>query len=235
MQHLKIKSKLFKYLLPQRTQYASWTLLSKILHKIETRGLYKISYTLKSWFLPRAIRNDFNYDMFCEFLMIKPFLPKTCASMLDIGSGLSAYNVYVSALYKNAVHISLLDKTQIDRKTYFYFNDKAAFYNSLNEAKELLIENGVPADTISTMEVTPTYDIPDKKFDVVLSLLAWGHHFPVSLYIDKVYAQMNEGAVLILDVRKNTDGEKVLEKYFKQFTVIQEDKRSHRYCLVKGL
>ncbi|MEN9605041.1 MAG: hypothetical protein RJB39_726 [Candidatus Parcubacteria bacterium] len=235
MRNLKITSKLFKYLLPQRTQYANWTLLSKVLHKIETRGFYKISYALKSWFLPRAIRNDFNYDMFCEFLMIKHFLPAQCTNMLDIGSGLSAYNVYVSEYYKNQVHLYLLDKTQIDRKTHFYFQDTASFYNSLIEAKLLLVDNGVPEKNISTMEVTGSNDIPNQKFDLVLSLLAWGHHFPVSTYIDKVYSNMNDGAVLILDVRKNTDGEETLRKYFKNFVVIQEDKRSHRYCLVKGM
>lgn len=41
--------------------------------------------------------------------------------------------------------------------------------------------------------------------DLVISLVSWGFHFPVSTYLDQVHDLLREGGRLILDLRKRKD------------------------------
>ncbi len=68
------------------------------------------------------------------------------------------------------------------------------------------------------------------SLDVVISLLAWGFHFPVSTYLDWVCSCLAAGGRLIMDVRRGTDGMKPLAARFSKLSVISETAKAQRIC-----
>ncbi len=59
-------------------------------------------------------------------------------------------------------------------------------------------------------------------FELVISRLSRGFHYPLSLYIHKVLEVIHEDGVIIVDIRKETDGVKTLEKHFNSVKIIDE-------------
>jgi 16S rRNA G1207 methylase RsmC len=109
----------------------------------------------------------------------------------------------------------------------------AAHYNSLDVARKLLEVNGVATSNIHTQEVTGAPVFPGKKFDIVISLISWGFHYPVSTYLDQVYNLLATGGTLIIDVRKDQGGEDILKNKFDTFKVILEAQKYRRVIATK--
>jgi hypothetical protein len=172
--------------------------------------------------------------MKAEYETIKKHLPQNAKTILDIGSGVAGIDVLISKHYKNKISIFLIDKTQVDDKIYYKFNKKGAFYNSLNVSKMILNINGVPLNKIYLQEATKKNEINfRKKFDIVISLISWGFHYPVSTYLDKVYTNLNKNGTLILDIRKNTHGMEEIKRKFGNYKIINETKTITRILATK--
>lgn len=62
---------------------------------------------------------------------------------------------------------------------------------------------------------------PSQTFDVVVSLLSWGFHYPISTYAPRC------SGVMVVDVRKGTNGEGDLRKY-GDLTVVHEAQKYRR-------
>ncbi|ODR98518.1 hypothetical protein AUC68_08835 [Methyloceanibacter methanicus] len=123
----------------------------------------------------------------------------------------------------NIRDIFLLDKTDMESQIWYMFEQKGAFYNSLDLAKETLTINGVDPSIVKLIEAPSNGEIPleEKSIDLVLSTISWGFHYPVSTYIDSVAKILSDDGVLIIDVRKGTDGVAELQNHFK-VSVIEE-------------
>jgi len=121
----------------------------------------------------------------------------------------------------------------LDKKVYYGIEEKASFYNSLDIAKLLLINNDVREENIYTQEVTQDNKINFKeKFDLVISLISWGFHYPVSIYIDQVHDLLKPDGVLIIDVRKGSGGKDMLKNKFGNIEVIT-DRQKHERIVVR--
>ena len=106
-----------------------------------------------------------------------------------------------------------------------------AFYNSLNLAKEICINNGLPGQNIIEIYANENNTIEiNKKIDLIISNLSWGFHYPIDTYISQVYELMHEKSLLILDVRKNTSGKKRLEEKFIIEIIDDNDKYEMIKC-----
>lgn len=140
----------------------------------------------------------------------------------------------LSQALEGKADIFLLDKTQVDGKVYYKFERRGSFYSSLQVARTLLIANHVPTDRIHTEEATENGQIQaEPDLDLVISLISWGFHYPVETYLERVYALLRPGGRLILDVRKDTNGEERIRQRFSQVERIQETKRSYRLLAIK--
>jgi len=132
---------------------------------------------------------------------------------LDIGCGVAGIDVLLSQHYNGNVEIFLIDKTKVDKKLYYNFEKRGSFYNSLQISKSILTANGVNRNKIHLQEATENNEIRfNQNFDIVISLISWGFHYLVSTYLDRVYIKMNKNGIRIIDVRKNTNSEKDIEK-----------------------
>ncbi len=94
---------------------------------------------------------------------------------------------------------------------------------------------GVPASNIYTNEINRDGFPGTQSFDLVISLISWGFHYPVSTYARPVYGALAPHGVLILDVRRGTAGKDELAELFGQSpTLLQVTEKYERVKLVKS-
>lgn len=162
------------------------------------------------------------YEGFAQFLPNK----KT-PSVLDIGAGMGGIDVFIDRHYEGKAKLLLLDKDgkapvinagfHVDPKTFAHYCDFSA-------AVDLLAINGV--NNVDFYDVKDGFFL-EKKFDIVISLLSWGFHYPISSYAPKIA----KGGVIIADVRKDTDGQKLLAGYGS--VVVVHDAQKYRRLVVQ--
>jgi hypothetical protein len=109
-----------------------------------------------------------------DFRIIEPHLPEKVESILDIGCGMAGIDVFLKRKFPNAT-LALLDSDG-DETTYGW-HAVCNPYSSRKSAEALLAANGVKADRwhdVGTQE--------ELKADLVISLISWGFHYPISTY-----------------------------------------------------
>ncbi len=193
------------------------------------------SSTLEPQLRAGSILHNYASIMEAEAANIIPQLPKTCGHMLGIGAGVAGLEVALARHYQvqgtPISHITLLDKTGLDRQIHFGFHQQASVYNSLAVGKEALTSNGVPASNVTLVEADDAATWAKQhqgQVDVVTSLIAWGFHFPVPTYLAMVQKILSPKGCLIIDVRKETPGRQELEGAFKQVRCILDDAKFER-------
>ncbi len=89
--------------------------------------------------------------------------------------------------------------------------------------------NGVGPDRIETIEANDSGEVPiNRPLDLVISLISWGFHYPVDTYLAQIRSLLSKNGVLILDVRKNTDGMKKIKEQFRHVDIIEEKAKRYR-------
>jgi SAM-dependent methyltransferase len=136
-------------------------------------------------------------------------LPRRVRAILDIGCGLAGIDLLLHRHYAGHLEVHLLDRDGLS-DLYYGFRNEAAFYNSLSMARAFLTLNGVPHDQISTHNVDQVGFPTGRKFDIVLSLISWGFHYPISTYSEQVRSSLAPGGTVIVDVRRGTAGREEL-------------------------
>ena len=176
----------------------------------ENSGLLKSLYGFYSKKLEPALRKNsiarqYGDLMQREFETLRPYLKPDTRRILGIGPGVAGLEAYLSdhffGLNGERPFIYLLDKSRID-EVYYGFHEEASAYNSLDIAKQLLSDNGHPAEKLKTIEADDVDAEKLENIDLVVSLIAWGFHFPVKTYLERIYHSLSSGGQLILDVRK---------------------------------
>jgi SAM-dependent methyltransferase len=173
--------------------------------------------------LARAYQDDLQR----EHTQMAPFLPASVGRVLDIGCGLGGIDVFLHRHCSGGFDLTLLDRE--GRSGSFYgFQAEAAYYNSLAVARALLCANGVPDARIATADLDRDGFPGERPYDLVVSLLSWGFHYPVDVYLSRVLAALAPGGVVIIDVRKGTDGEQQLQAAFGAPPRVIADAPKHR-------
>lgn len=237
--NIKIPDNAIKYILFQRTEYLIYQ-NNKWFNKVVIRIPF-LTYNRMVLFEARIfksrIKRLFSEDMELEYESIKKTLPENPVSILDIGcgvAGIDAMLIHHYAKEGKKVNFYLLDKTELNKKVFYGFKKTAAYYNSLDVARDFLIANGASNEDIHIQEVAGNPIFPGKQFDLVISLISWGFHYPVETYLEEVYKLLKIGGKLIIDVRKGTEGEKLIEKKFgSKPIVIKDAQKRHRFLIEK--
>jgi hypothetical protein len=236
---MKIPDDAVIYILYQRTGYLA-LLNNRVVAKLVSIGpniFYRTIINLGGRFQKKGIKRAFSNEMESEYQSIKPWLPEKVETILDIGCGVGGINVLLYRHYQfdHNIKFFMLDKTRLNPKMYYGFKSAGAFYNSLGITQNLLEENEIPRMNIQLIEATPDFQIPFAfQADLVISLISWGFHYPVSTYLQPVYDHMASGAHLILDIRKGTDGESELRQLFTDINPISESKTKTRVLIKKS-
>jgi len=217
------------FIVAQRTHYLSSNPVFMALTLLGgVSGFYKASIALKARLFSGRIQKEYTKELEGEFSALSPYLPETASAVLDIGCGIAGIDVLIAARYPQT-SLFLLDRTKTDQRIYYGMNERGAFYNSLDISRKVLEMNGVAPGRIHTQEATERNEVLfEETFDIVLSLLSWGFHYPVRAYLEVVSKKLKPAGVLILDIRKGSGGEKEIEQQFGSYEVISERGHSRR-------
>lgn len=237
MSVLSVPTEAVKFIAFQRTEVLKFPKSSaySALKRLLPRATYNLGVSLESRFFANRIKKLYARDIEKEFALLRSSLPTKATCILDIGCGVAGLDALLYQHY-GAVspHLYLLDKSQIERGALYGFKARGAFYNSLEIVRALLTENDVPPEKIHLVEANDANSIDiESRPDLIVSLISWGFHYPVATYLEPVYELMQEGASLIMDVRKGTDGLATLSKRFATVEVITEVSKFQRIRALK--
>ena len=170
------------------------------------------------------IAKCYEADIGRTYESIKKYLPEKCDRVLDIGCGLGGIDLMIYNHYSGNVELNLFDYSKVDDKIHYGYQNTGSIYNSLELSKEFLVMNGV--DESKTKIHNAENEFPIGRFDVILSILSCGFHYPISTYIDKVKNCLD--GIAIFDIRKHSKQEDELMKNFNHVEAIAEYTKCHR-------
>ena len=216
-----------KSLLLQRTKYQSkhrW-LSHKFLHRIYER------YFLTAWEKNRQqeIADLYYEDITNDYQQIAPYLPGRASSIVDVGAGLGGINIFLQERYKDQnPHFHLLDKDQMDRTIYYFYEKTASAYCDFNATRNFLADNGLPEMQFTLFDLNEAAFPAEINADLVISLVSWGYHYPLDTYLDQVVAMLGEDGSLVIDLRKDQDGIVKIMNSFSDVKLVDETFRHVR-------
>ena len=162
---------------------------------------------------------------------LRPFLPERASRLLDIGCGLGGIDILLYHHYApDPPTVALLDRDGLSEELFYGYRSEAAHYTSLEGARRLLEDNGVAPDAITTWDPDVDGYPRERSFDLIVSIISWGFHYPIDAYLDDVRATLADGGTLILDVQKDTDAEPKLGEV-GDVEVIETSRWRRRLCV----
>ena len=181
---------------------------------------------------PAIALKAYSDEMLSVYNNIKDHLPetKTKPKIIDIGCGMAGIDAFISYHYNNEADITLLDiDGEPDNVGYGFVSvSDMSSYHNFDLALKQLEMNGVPSHNILTHDISKNLEFPSNDFDVVISLISWGFHYPIDTYS----VNLSDNGVVIVDVRKDTDGLDQLAE-IGPITVISEKQKYHRVVVKK--
>lgn len=164
-----------------------------------------------------------------EFSDMKFWMPQRCHSLLNIGSGFAGIDaLLVRHFHYQNVHLVDGDGSR-SRSVGFHAN--LLPWNDVRIGAQFLMEN---ANCLVTMSIVPPCPEPWKA-DLIISLKSWGHHYPVREYLQLAQKSLNDGGVIIMDIRKGTNGvEDMLQGGFVLLAEIGGTMKTDRMAFVRS-
>jgi hypothetical protein len=147
-----------------------------------------------------------------QYKIFKNNLPKQCDNILSIGCGLGVPDLIFKEHYKKDLNFYLFDRHQYDNKISFGYKEKASFYNNFELTKEIYNKYGIDDKYINFIDANNENLLNLPKMDIIISLIAWGFHFPIRTYLENVVKLMHENTILIFDLRTDHEIDLIREK-----------------------
>ena len=141
---------------------------------------YKALVAIEAVLAPGRIIREYDQVNRGGWEEIKPHLPQKAGRVLDIGCGLGGIDELVYGHFSRfgPVELYLADRDHVSETVTYDFAPESAAYNSLALTQAFLVGRGVPPEAIHTVDVDKA-DLPEEvSFDLILSFLSWGFHFP---------------------------------------------------------
>jgi hypothetical protein len=125
---------------------------------------------------PEEVKRRYAAHVAEDFAGMEPHLPATVNSILEIGCGMAALQVFMKSRYPDA-RLELLDGDKVTREGGGGYDDKPDVYNSRAHTEMLLAANGVKVDRWHDLN---TKDLLEA--DLIISMASWGYHYPLATY-----------------------------------------------------
>lgn len=151
-------------------------------------------------------------DAQSEWRTLRPFLnPLPNSEVCDIGCGHALISL-AAALDRPDLRITLVDIERTETK-HHDFNSAGAGYASLESATNLLTSNGVPSDQIATFNPEKQQLPQGERFNLVISIISAGFHYPVDDYAQYALCTLKPGGAFIFDMRSTMDQRSALSGF----------------------
>ena len=199
-------------------------LLSPLLIKVrKIFGRYVFSNLITKYFLnPDLIGKKYHEVMLNEFLTIEKFINSNDNYFLSIGGGIGGLEILINKKFLNKNYY-FIERNYISKKVKYGWggmsNNEA--YNDLNLQKTFLKMNNMLEEQINIFD----YDkgnLPEKKFDIIISLLSLDYHYDFNLYIDYLKKVSKTDTKIIFDTIRAD----YFKKIFKNVDIIRTDENT---------
>ena len=168
-------------------------------------GRYIFSNVVARYFLnPKLIGQKYYKIMLEEFLTIKKFISSNDKLFLGIGSGIGGLELLINQNLKDRNYY-FVERNYVSKKVKYGWEgmvNKEA-YNNLELQKNFLKINNMNENQINIYDYDKD-DLPEIKFDVVISLFSLDYHYDFYLYLDYFKKVFTPNTKLIFDtIRPN--------------------------------
>lgn len=229
MWKIKIKFKHKRYFLLQRNNYLSS--FQKKIRRLFGRYLFTNFFIFFFNSISR-INSKLDKESKIEFNELINFLPKKINNVVDIGSGLGIINIFLERHFTNNINFILIDKNRIEKKVSYGFCSDGEFYNNFNLTADFLKNHGIDMNKIKLIDADKKNIIND-KFDLVISLLSMGYHYPINQYLSFLKKNTHKNTVFIFDVAFENKEINKLSQLFKIVEIVKQSKEvRHNYIRV---
>ena len=183
-------------------------------------GRYIFSNIVTKYFLnPKLIGQEYYKIMLEEFITIKKFIDSNDKFFLGIGSGIGGLELLINQNFEDRNYY-FIERNYVSRKVKYgwggMINNEA--YNDLELQKNFLKINNMNESQINIYDYDKD-NLPEIKFDVVISLFSLDYHYDFDLYIEYLKKISKADTKIIFDtIRSN-----YFKKIFKNVEIIKSD------------
>ncbi|MBU6310852.1 hypothetical protein KGO06_02890 [Patescibacteria group bacterium] len=192
-------------ILLQRTQYQLLSFLPKgIRRRLDPASKwYNFYLRAEAFVFHSRILRLLNADMDSEVSEIKRFFPERVGSILGIGSGVALEIALLARAFPKA-RVRLVDKEMVSQKIYYGLQSQGSYYNSWAAVREVAESVGVDSSGWLFTDVdvkNPIISVSTSEpYDIVVSFLSWGFHYPISVY-SSIFAAIKLQGIVVLDIQ----------------------------------
>jgi|TARA_B110000967_G_scaffold164285_1_gene171545 hypothetical protein len=175
-------------------------LLSSFFKKIRKffgRRLFT-NFISKFFLNPESIGKAYFNDMKSEYETIRKYVNPQNKDILSIGGGLGGLEVILNKKF-DVKSFTFIERNFVSQKIiYGWDNNNNEGYNDLDLLKFFLIKNDLPSTKFTIFD----YDkeqLPNKKFDLVISLFSLDYHYDFNIYLDYLKNISHKNTQIIFD------------------------------------
>ena len=183
-------------------------------------GRYIFSNIITRFFLnTKSISREYYKIMLEEFLTIKKFISSNDKFFLGIGSGIGGLELLINQNFKDKNYY-FIERNYVSKKVKYGWGgivNKEA-YNDLELQKNFLKINNMNENQINIYDYDKD-DLPEIKFDVVISLFSLDYHYDFGLYIEYLKKISKVDTKIIFDTIRSD----YFKKIFKNVEIIKSD------------
>ena len=183
-------------------------------------GRYIFSNFITKYFLnSNLIAKKYHDVMLKEFSTIEKFIKIEDKSFLSIGGGVGGLELIINQNFKNNDYY-FIERNYISKKVRYGWGgmDNEEAYNDLNLQKTFLKINEMNENQINIFDYD-NENLPEKKFDVIISLLSLDYHYDFNLYVEYLKKVSKENTKIIFDTIRAEH----FKKIFKNVEIIRSD------------
>jgi SAM-dependent methyltransferase len=191
-----VSKKAARLIVLQRIELISSSL--KKIRKIFGRFLFS-SFITKFFLNEKLIGESYHNIMLNEFSTIEKFINKEDNLFLSIGGGLGGLELIINEKFDNR-NYHFIERNFISKKVKYGWGGmtNSEAYNDLNLQKNFLETNGLKNEQINIYDYDKD-DLPNIKFDLVISLLSLDYHYDFDIYINYLKKISKPNTKIIFD------------------------------------
>ena len=196
MNNFIVSKKAARLIVLQRIELISSSL--KKIRKIFGRFLFS-SFITKFFLNKKLIGESYHNIMLNEFSTIEKFINKEDNLFLSIGGGLGGLELIINEKFDNR-NYHFIERNFISKKVKYGWGGmtNSEAYNDLNLQKNFLETNGLRNEQINIYDYDKD-DLPNIKFDLVISLLSLDYHYDFDIYINYLKKISKPNTKIIFD------------------------------------
>lgn len=181
MNNFIVSKKAARLIVLQRIELISSSL--KRVRKIFGRFIFS-NFITKFFINEKLIGESYHDIMINEFSTIEKFINKEDNLFLSIGGGLGGLELMINKKFDNRNYY-FIERNFISKKVKYGWGGmtNSEAYNDLNLQKNFLETNGLKNEQINIYDYDKD-DLPNIKFDLVISLLSLDYHYDFDIYIN---------------------------------------------------